>query len=116
MNTCDLTPAISRLLIHADTVPMPRKTRFEATLCRLRRLYSHDVDNTEVAPLSVQIVNLQGRRVFDVESDAPLLEIPLPAGTYHVTAQCGHVCRSYTMVMESGTSFNLYLRLKSRLH
>ena len=120
MNTCDQTSAISchgaHLLIHADTEPVLKKTRLVATLRRLRSLYSHELDNPDSAPLSLQINDLQGQRVFVVESAAPLLDIPLPAGTYHVTAQCGHVCRSYTMAIEPGTTFNLYLRFKSRLH
>jgi hypothetical protein len=46
-----------------------------------------------------------------VDDAGPLVEVPLPAGTYQVTVQLGCVRRSYTMTLEPGMSFDLHLRL-----
>lgn len=119
MNPCSQTSSTLRpgahLLIHAGTRPAVGQTRFQATLRRLRLLYPHDVRNTDSGLMRVQINDLQGQQVFGVESAETLLDIPLPAGTYHVIVQRGKVRRSYTMAIEPGTSFDLYLRLKSQL-
>ncbi len=48
--------------------------------------------------------------MHSVDDAGPFVDIPLPAGTYHVTAELGKVRRSYTMTLEPGASFNLRLR------
>jgi hypothetical protein len=117
MNPCSPAPSTSlqgaHILIHSDTVPITCKTRFQATLRKLRLLADR---STDASPIHVQIHDLRGHCVFGIESAEPLLDVVLPAGTYHVNAQLGTVRRSYTMAIEPGTSFNLYLRLRSHLH
>ncbi len=108
-----LTPA--RLLIDAGDEIGASSTRFETTLRRLRSLYSQGAHGNERAPLCVQIVDLQGHRVFASTAVGPLIDISLPAGTYHVTAQLGKVRRCYTMALQIGASFHLHLRLASHL-
>jgi hypothetical protein len=59
----------------------------------------------------VQVNDLGGREVFSQEDAGPLIELPLPAGIYLVSAQAGKVKRSYTLVLEQGASFDLHLCL-----
>ncbi|MEO8119228.1 MAG: hypothetical protein ABI606_07895 [Rhodoferax sp.] len=59
----------------------------------------------------MQIDDLRGHRVLDIEAAGPLVDVPLPAGTYHVTAHRGKVRRGYTMTLKQGAFFDLYLRL-----
>lgn len=109
------SPPLARLLIHVDTELTATKTRFQNTWERLRWIYSFDLGHTDLAPLKLRIKDLQGKSVFAIKSVEPLLDIPLPAGTYHIAAERGKVCRSYTMAIEPGTSFDLHLRLTSSL-
>ena len=108
-----LTPA--HLLIDFGDEIGACRTRFRTTLRRLRLLYSQGALGNERAPLCVQIVDLQGHCVFASEAVGPLIDISLPAGTYHVTAQLGKVRRCYTMALQIGASFHLHLRLASHL-
>jgi hypothetical protein len=64
-----------------------------------------------VAPLNLRIDDLQGHRMHAVDSAGPLVDVPLPAGTYLVSVHLGPVRRSYTMTLEPGASFDLYLSL-----
>jgi hypothetical protein len=38
-----------------------------------------------------------------------VLEVPLPAGTYHVNVRLGDAKRRYTVTLEHGATVNLYL-------
>ena len=105
------TLAAARLLIHADDDARDRGKPTESTLQRLRALYAEGPWHDEQAPLNLQIDDLQGRRVLCVEDAGPLVDVPLPAGTYHVNVCLGKVRRCYTMKLEPGTSFDLHLRL-----
>jgi hypothetical protein len=107
------TAAVSaaRLLVHAEDNVGARGKRFESPLRRLRALYADGPWHDEQAPLCLHIDDLQGRRVLAIDDAGPLSEVPLPAGTYNVTVRLGKVRRSYTMVLEQGASFDLYLRL-----
>jgi hypothetical protein len=62
-------------------------------------------------PVSLLVEDLQGHRFLAVDRSAPLTEVPLPAGTYHVTAQRGEARRRYTVTLEHGSTFDLVLRL-----
>lgn len=68
----------------------------------------------EPAPLRVRIDDLRGRPVLAIEDSAPLLDLPLPAGTYHVSACLGAVRRSYTLTLAPGGRFELHLRLPAQ--
>ena len=59
----------------------------------------------------MRIDDLHGKRMFSVDDAGPLVDVPLPAGTYHVSAQRGNARCSYTMTLEPGVSFDLRLRL-----
>jgi hypothetical protein len=100
----------ARLLIHADD--HVGAGRHDASrLQRLLALRAHGQRPHDRPPLNLRIDDLQGRRLHTVEDAGPLVDVPLPAGTYQVSVHLGHVRRSYTMTLEPGTSFDLYLRL-----
>ena len=106
------TLSVAHLLIHAEDGVDSSGRRIEAALRRLRSLYVTKSVHEDRVQLRVQINDLQGQRVFDIEAVAgPLIDVPLPAGTYHVTAHLGKVRRGYTMTLKQGSSFDLYLRL-----
>jgi hypothetical protein len=113
------SPTTARLLIHDGGKPgMPSGNR-EALITRLRRLgalylpshRSRDADGaTGKIPLRLQINNIRGYPVFATHNAALLTDLPLPAGTYHITARWGCIKRCYTLALAQGTCFDLYLR------
>jgi hypothetical protein len=101
----------ARLLIHAGGAdPGPRTHETESPLRRLRALYSAGPQHDTRATLRLQIDDLQGRRMLSLEDADPLVDIELPPGTYHVSAQLGDLRRGYTMTLGHGAPFDLYLR------
>ena len=99
------------LVIHADDHRESRVRPFESTLRRLRELSGGTgPERDKYAKLILHIDDLHGVRVHSVDDAGPLIEVALPAGTYHVTAEFGKLRRSYTMTLEPGASFNLCLR------
>lgn len=108
----DASPSLlARLLIHAAADPASSNTYIATTLQWLRGLYPAG-DGPPPGPeaaLHLHIDDLQGRRVFSDDAAGPLVALDLPEGTYHVTAVHGNVCRSYTLALVPGNSFDLYL-------
>ena len=108
-----LAPTLSpaRLLIHAaDPIDTDRRY-FETPLRRLFALHTDGPCNRSRVPLKLQIDDLEGRRVHTVDDAGPLVDVPLPAGTYQVSVHLGTLRRSYTMTLLPGASFHLHLRL-----
>ncbi len=103
-------PSPARLVIHAQHHVSSGRT-FESPLRRMRTSNSRVAGNGKQEPLNLRIDTLQGLRVHAIDDAGPLVDVPLPAGTYHVTVHLGQVRRSYTMTLEPGASFDLYLRL-----
>ncbi|WP_295685918.1 hypothetical protein [uncultured Nevskia sp.] len=62
------------------------------------------------APLSLRIEDQDGISVLAVDDAAALIELPLPAGIYRITAQRGNWRRGYTMNLPQGGLFDLDLR------
>jgi len=60
-------------------------------------------------PALVRIDDLDGRRFFACADARPCIDLPLPAGTYHVSLQVGALRRRYTVVLEQGATVNLEL-------
>ncbi len=106
------TPNNARLVIHSEGAS-GADGLFESTLRRLRSLHSIATRLYARSPLAVQIDDLQGRSVLTIAAAGPLLDVPLPAGTYHVIANLGDVRCSYTMRLEQGESLDLHLRFKT---
>ena len=119
MPTCQLEPcgtlAVARLLIHADGAAATGPTRLAALWHQLHHLYTMATHAVPPSPLQVRIADLQGHCVFVNDAAGPLLDLPLPAGTYQITAQLGTIRRSYTTALLPGGSFNLHLRLAAAL-
>ncbi|MDE2082310.1 MAG: hypothetical protein KGI90_13255 [Burkholderiales bacterium] len=102
----DAAAAAARLRIVVPAAAAPRGA-LQGALERLRRLCAP----RHPAPLRLRlrIDDLQGGRVLELDDAGPLLELPLPAGTYHVHSRRGAVQRDYTMVLEPGRPFTLEL-------
>ena len=100
----------AHLLIHADSPTDRRRRSAESPLQRLLALYSEGAEH-ERAALRIEIHDLQGHRILTVDDASPLLDVALPAGTYHVSTRLGQVKRGYTMSLQAGGAFDLYLRL-----
>jgi hypothetical protein len=117
MNIPALTPfptrLQARLSIHAESASA-RIT--ENPLERLRSLYSGGQQHNERAPLNLKIEDLQGCVWFDQDNVGTLVDVSLPAGTYHVTAELGRLRRGYTLTLEQGAEFDLYLRFAADRH
>lgn len=106
------SPAAARLLIHADGERGAGKGALRAALGRLWASVAADARHAARVPLRLCIEDMQGRRVLAVDDAGALLDVPLPAGTYRVNADSGSVRRSYTMTLESGSSFDLHVHLR----
>ena len=85
--------------------------RLQSALHRLRTRFSRRRQPATQTRLKLQVDDLQGHQLRAVDDGGPLTDWPLPAGTYRITATCGDLKRSYTLTLEPGASFDLYLRL-----
>lgn len=101
----------AHLLIHANAQPGVREPRGESPLQRLRSLYAGGPRHDERVPLALRIDDLRGQAMLAVEDAWPAIDVILPPGTYHITAHLGELRRGYTVTLEGGRSFDLYLRL-----
>jgi hypothetical protein len=103
----DLPPA--HLLVHAGE---PRRDAARPSLWhRLARRVLRAPRPSARAPVHLSIDDLAGRRLLELDQVAPLLDIPLPPGTYHVTACQGPAMRRYTMTLAGTAAHDLHLRL-----
>ena len=101
------------MLIHAEDPVGLLGARFESALHRLRARYASGRLRGIPPALRLQVDDLQGQRLHAIDDAGPLTDVPLPAGTYHITAVRGALRRSYTLTLEPGASVDLYLRLAS---
>jgi hypothetical protein len=102
--------AVSRLLIHAPGQDDSDGWSVDSLIQRMR---SHVLERPrgERPLLALEIHDLQGQRLLALDDACPLVEVTLPAGTYHVSTDLAGARRSYTVALERGASFDLYLRL-----
>ena len=54
---------------------------------------------------------MQGHRLLTIHVLSPVIDAPLAAGTYQVTARLGKVQRGYTVALAPGAIFDLHLSL-----
>jgi len=106
---CTATPAAARLLIHTAGDARADDWTFGSLIQRLRSRDSGGPRNQR-ALLALEIHDLHGYRVLALDDAGPLVDVALPAGTYHITAQRGTVRRGYTITLERGASFDLHVR------
>ena len=119
-----MSQALARLLIHSTVSTLAGDASGSAPrlLMRCLRALAADALRQPVpAPLLVRIDDLQGRRWLereiehDIEHDIehesgrPLIDVPLPAGTYHVSVQRGGRRWRYTVTLEQDTAFELFV-------
>ena len=101
----------ARLLIHAAAATGASPNNARSPLQWLRALCQFRALRGQRGQLRLNIADLHGRQVLATEDSGPLTVVSLPAGTYHVDAHLGNVRRRYTMTLEHGASFDLYLDL-----
>jgi hypothetical protein len=103
-----LTPP-AHLLIHAHEGVHGEPGRFAWMPSRLRALAPDRRRRATAAGTGVRVEDLQGREYFAAEDAHCLIDLPLPAGTYHVTLRLGELQRRYTVALEHGARFDLHL-------
>jgi hypothetical protein len=106
-----VNPLAARLQIHSGSAWGSSGRRAGSLLKWLRALYSALPRRDDRARFSLRIADAQGQQVVALEDGAPLTVVFLHAGTYHVDARQDNVRRRYTMTLEQGASFDLYLDL-----
>ena len=77
----------------------------------LTALFAFDAGGDKRPSLCFHIDDMQGHRLLAVQGASPVIDVPLVAGTYQITAQLGTVERSYSVALAQGASFDLYLSL-----
>jgi len=95
-------PPVARLVIHSVQRAGRRGWHFESPLQLLRSVYAEGAWHGARAPLSVQIDDAQGNRMLAIADAGPRIDVPLPAGAYHVAVRLGSVQRRYTLTLEQG--------------
>jgi hypothetical protein len=84
----------------------------------IRRIHARMLDGpTGIhAPLSLEILDLQGRHVLELAKASAVVDVALPPGTYHITADVAGRRRRYTVSLARGASYDLYLRPAGHRH
>ncbi len=100
----------ARLLIRAQ---VPGK-RGAPVWQRLRALVSGADGHGRSEALRLHIDDLHGRCLLMLDDAGPMVDVPLPAGTYHVFAGVAAQERCYTMTLEPGRPFELVLPFAAR--
>ena len=106
----DSSPTMARLQIHGMGGPGSTGATVVQMLRSMRAFCLHGRLPRKCASTRLCITDAHGRQVFSLEDAGPLIVVPLPAGTYHVTAQNNQARRSYTMTLYQGSSVNLHVR------
>ena len=104
-------PAAARLLIHTEGPVAAAAKEPWSPLQWLLAWAPTNLRQDPHAPLRLQIDDLQNHPFLTLDDAGPLVDVVLPAGTYHVAVQRGDVRRGYTMTLAQGASVELYLRL-----
>ena len=104
------TLAPARLLIHAAEGVLPGDAGFRRALGRWCAWVQQLARRHPPPPVRLEIADLQGNAVFTHDGLPSLTDLPLPAGTYHVTVRQGGHLRRYTVALERGVAFDLHLR------
>ena len=106
---CPATHAAARLLIHAAADLGQARGRLAAALRRWRHWTGHAAHGEPSAQLFLQVADLQGHALFTAREWQGLIDVPLPAGTYHVIVNDGSRQRRYTVALDQGSTFDLHL-------
>jgi hypothetical protein len=99
----------ARLLIHADDTDAGSDGAPRRVEPWWRRWIAHRRRELARACTQLSIADLQGRAYFAADDARSLIDLPLPAGTYHITARVGSATRRYTVTLQQGRTFDLHL-------
>jgi hypothetical protein len=104
----------SRLLIHTiaddDNGRWTLPVLWRRAWAWVRGVPGHGAD-----PPTLEIFDLPGHRLLSLTPAGAVVDLVLPAGTYHVTTQHGESRRSYTVVLEQDATTELRLLPTSHL-
>lgn len=100
----------SRLLIHASRNDPHQGWRAGTVLQRIRALV-RDRSRPSPTAASLEIHDVQGHRLLWLTHTGALVDVVLPAGTYHVTLQVGNSSHRYTVALEQAAATHLYPHL-----
>jgi hypothetical protein len=106
-------PLRARLRIHAHADTRVRGGVLGWVWRRILALVSRAAGPHRLPVTRLEVDDLQGRQFFAATDASSLIDVPLPPGTYQVTARLGPVHRCYTVRLEQGARVDLYLRLAS---
>jgi hypothetical protein len=98
--------ASARLLIHTGDAIGTIQSKLGLAFHAFGRMRMRGKDRE---PIQVFVEDMEGNRVLALDDAAPLIDLPLPPGTYQVMARQGKVRRGYTLKLERNSSFDLYL-------
>lgn len=101
---------LARLLIHASDAVGEGGRVLPLFVARLRAWVTPATRRRRPTLVGLRVADLQGRQFFFVEGLLPVIDVPLPAGTYHVTVSLGLQQRRYTVALEQGATVDLHLR------
>lgn len=104
----DPTAAWATLRVHAEDSAQPAG----APLAWAVRRFWARVRGEQPAPARVRVTSMQGARpgasCFEQRGQRGLVDLSLPAGTYHVTVHLGTQQRGYTLTLAPGASVELF--------
>jgi hypothetical protein len=101
----------ARLVIHVGALPDPRRGSPARLWSRLASAAAQRLRWPGARPTQVRIEDLQGHPVFAAADLAAKIDVPLRAGTYHITACRGGRCLQYTVTLAQGGTCDLYPRM-----
>ena len=102
-------PAAAHLLIRVDGEHRSGCRSLQSPLRWLLEWCSRRARPTRRPLLDLRVDDALGRPVLAVQDPGSLIDLPLPSGTYHVSANLGRVRKSYTLALQAGTPFELHL-------
>ena len=107
-------PSPARLLIHRTELASTGTGLLADIRLQLRHVLTSFRLCRTPTPTRVRIDDLQGRQFYASDDDTSLIDVDLPAGTYHVTVHVGALQRRYTVALDQGATFNMQLPRDSR--
>ena len=101
---------MARLLVHALQAADDECGTLALLMRRLRPWARAAARCQQPALSGLRICDLDGRGYFSADDPPSVIDLPLPAGTYHVSVSHGSQRRRYTVALGRGVAFHLHLR------
>lgn len=99
----------AHLVIHADGDLATWRTQMRTNFWRLAVLLNTKNRSSRHRPFNVQIQDLHGLMIEEVNNAKSLIDLQLLPGTYHVKAQIGRIQRCFTLSLKKDARFDLFL-------